>query len=1042
LNTAEALQAITDRGKFELLVMPILRHSDKDYQAIIHTGVNAAGETIKSPLDAFCLVPKSNPPHYIMVECTTTDISSLKNKWLSEGTSCGDLMKANICAKKLKKENPDAEFTIILVTNEQLKGHTLYTETMNKADQLGLTCDIWEQSRLRDFLDTTPEGHWLRKEHLFIAAEMLSASLLSNLCKQNLRLYAEDLFADTNNFVCRNEGNLLNKSICSDYYSLQLIIGESGFGKSVIAYKSLEQFINDGGYGLWIPAEFHEDCLTTENCIEKMLKKLHPTLLDGAAKYIFQIITESNKNSKFIIVIDDIHQARDTSRCLQKVIALSKPQTDDSTNSKQESSPYTFICPTWPQDYLSIDKEIRGKPWANTTFVNAMNAPEGKTIITNAVLALGKNISDTEATSLSAKMGNDPIILGLFTTLITTAQISNLNTLSDNVIEQFIDKEIDSIVNKQKTYLSSEYHDVLSDICRYMLVEKKLYPSWDEILNWAKINSIEIDSLRELVHHSKLCRLNNNKLVFRHDRIQESLLVKTMRLILDTQEITSEALLVDPFFSKIIGKALLQISENDKVAEFLKNHNILAIFEAIRCIGIPVSNFHRTIINKANEWSNEKVANDHVTNSELGAICWTLIETDSPEILEITDNFPKWPLLLLARLRNGDILSGVLYCKNRRHFEPMVNNKLRDQVIEKVKSQYGEKLRTNLRQLLQSSSINDETRTGALIMAGFSGDNQLKDDILICWNNITIKTDFIEEAIWAASQCCANEPNKHLNSLMQCWEALPDGKDSDFPPKNRIAENLRFALRKRAPNNIIKYFITCCESYEPLRWPITYMMHQIDDPDSIEFIIRDAADTERRLAGTDKFSFWTTSLTDPWNKRLNRGQRLSENSLSRLRILWKNSSNDDEYLRKQAFRLWLTAAETKDIDTLKSTSDKALLKSALLKRIELGDYSAVKDFMPILIEDPYLFRIAHHVWCEELIKPAEQLLEKFKCNIPKDFSGGRLNPHYFLSRFLIMIPDKGAAEELLDKYWEHLQYSGLFIQAALYIGTPRRAVQC
>ncbi len=53
MNTAEALEKITDRGKFELLVTSVLRKHNRDYAAIIHTGINAQGETIKSPVDDF-----------------------------------------------------------------------------------------------------------------------------------------------------------------------------------------------------------------------------------------------------------------------------------------------------------------------------------------------------------------------------------------------------------------------------------------------------------------------------------------------------------------------------------------------------------------------------------------------------------------------------------------------------------------------------------------------------------------------------------------------------------------------------------------------------------------------------------------------------------------------------------------------------------------------------------------------------------------------------------------------------------------------------
>ena len=46
---------MTDRSRFELLATSVLRKADPDYAAIVQTGLNAAGETIVSPLDGILL---------------------------------------------------------------------------------------------------------------------------------------------------------------------------------------------------------------------------------------------------------------------------------------------------------------------------------------------------------------------------------------------------------------------------------------------------------------------------------------------------------------------------------------------------------------------------------------------------------------------------------------------------------------------------------------------------------------------------------------------------------------------------------------------------------------------------------------------------------------------------------------------------------------------------------------------------------------------------------------------------------------------------
>ena len=73
-TTAEQLEHI-DGAKFQLLVTAILA-CDPKYAALIETGSNARGQTIRSPLDAFCLVPDSDPPQFVLVEHTTTSPKS------------------------------------------------------------------------------------------------------------------------------------------------------------------------------------------------------------------------------------------------------------------------------------------------------------------------------------------------------------------------------------------------------------------------------------------------------------------------------------------------------------------------------------------------------------------------------------------------------------------------------------------------------------------------------------------------------------------------------------------------------------------------------------------------------------------------------------------------------------------------------------------------------------------------------------------------------------------------------------------------------
>lgn len=81
MTTAEAIEGITDAGKFEILAISVLRITDEDCRLLEHMWVNAAGKTIKGPIDCFCKVPGTVPPRFVMVAFTTVKVESLNQKW-------------------------------------------------------------------------------------------------------------------------------------------------------------------------------------------------------------------------------------------------------------------------------------------------------------------------------------------------------------------------------------------------------------------------------------------------------------------------------------------------------------------------------------------------------------------------------------------------------------------------------------------------------------------------------------------------------------------------------------------------------------------------------------------------------------------------------------------------------------------------------------------------------------------------------------------------------------------------------------------------
>ena len=77
-ETLKVLASITDTGLFERLATAVLREANPLYESLIHTGVNAGGQTIKGPLDGVAFIRGAEPPHMISVHHATGDRHKLR----------------------------------------------------------------------------------------------------------------------------------------------------------------------------------------------------------------------------------------------------------------------------------------------------------------------------------------------------------------------------------------------------------------------------------------------------------------------------------------------------------------------------------------------------------------------------------------------------------------------------------------------------------------------------------------------------------------------------------------------------------------------------------------------------------------------------------------------------------------------------------------------------------------------------------------------------------------------------------------------------
>ncbi len=328
MTTAEAIEGITDAGNFEVLATRVLRLIDEDCRLVEHFGVNAKRKTISNPVDAFCKVPGSLPPRFIMLAFTTDKRDSLERKWLYDHSRAkkptkateaddGDLIKAARKAVEVRGDHPNAVFIIWLCTNKRLDDELLQA-VYAKAREHELEVKLLAQSTLRDFLDLNPEGQWLRKEHLSIEADRLSLSLLQHLSRRSVdQLGNEFLLLDPSQFIPTRQRQELIDNLENSAFSMLLLAGPSGFGKSVLCYQSLQGHVDGGGSGLWISGEVAEQSNSLAEAITKTVQSLHPTIEPNAGTIALQLCST---RYPLILVVDDINRSANPASTLKKLL--------------------------------------------------------------------------------------------------------------------------------------------------------------------------------------------------------------------------------------------------------------------------------------------------------------------------------------------------------------------------------------------------------------------------------------------------------------------------------------------------------------------------------------------------------------------------------------------------------------------------------------------------------------------------------------------------------------------------------------------------
>ena len=1038
MTTAEAIESMTDTGQFEILATRVLRITDDDCRFLEHMGVNAAGKTVPNPIDGFCRVPGVDPPRFVMVAFNTEKLASLERKWLFDhrdsenkkltSADDGDLVKAARLADLLRKNHSGAQFVVHLCTNKQ-PDDDLMLKVGSVGKTLGLDVRFLARSRLRDVLDVYPDGQWLRKEHLGIQAERLSFQLLRELSAKSLGQYGREfLITPPESFVATSSERALASSLESSR-SVHVVTGPSGGGKSVICYQALRAHLTQGGIGLWIPGELAAVAGSLDHAIDLTLRSLYPTIEPGSGSIALRIRSPSHR---LLVIVDDINRGGSPAESLRKLLAWGRPTLDEK---EKDSEPrFVLLLPAWDLFWAPLDGQFKSSSWLARIPISVMDEAEALACLAASLGSGTQQLSVTDQEQVVAALGYDPILIALFAAQEPPEPHAQL--LAHEVIHRFvIGAEAEAATSSN--HLQVEYDRALTTLATRLLSERDLYPRWEDVLEW--LSTIEVEAIRELARLGKICRVTSqgseNRFSFRHDRILEHFLVRALQSMLASPE-SHSSILKDPFYASLVGRVLALGQPSDALIAWVQKHSPLALVTALRYIPFQADDVGERVAVAITAWL-KSATSDRNTPSVLLFEAYRLLEeTDSPRLLKVTQPFLRHPMLARARLANGDAVGGAISFSDDCWFAPAVNDRGMDAVMSRALHRYRQKLIEACSAMLMIPELKVAERRGALVLAGFIGDAALSVPVRAAWDYAPNRLNVLLPGLWAGLRCASADPASDLDEMMTVWAGLPDhGEIAGLSERSRMAQELQSAIRRGVSEAVLCYLISKARSDEALRWPITITLEQLDHPLAVTFLVEEAARIEKRIRDTGKFSPWLMTFHDQWDPTSNaRGRRLPPDSIQAIRSSFESDKSDPQ-LRETGFGFWVRAVD--DLGLLRSISDDhPQFRSVLWRRAALGDLSSASLIKGLLVNDDSWFRVIHNIWSEQFRDVVEDALLKLVGNTPSDHSGGRTNLHYHLSHLLRDIPPE-EAERLISSHWGQLRFSPLFVQLALYIGSPR-----
>jgi hypothetical protein len=269
---------------------------------------------------------------------------------------------------------------------------------------------------------------------------------------------------------------------------------------------------------------------------------------------------------------------------------------------------------------------------------------------------------------------------------------------------------------------------------------------------------------------------------------------------------------------------------------------------------------------------------------------------------------------------------------------------------------------------LEDSEGSQSLRTGLLYLAGFMHRPELALAIAHAWNAWGKDMELLHAFFWAACRCFDSALATTVGDMLAVWEQRlieEDRKEEQSKRRDPVNDHyLSHAWRDGMSREALDILVSSATA-RPLDWAINTLVHTLDMPAAQEFIVlmRARAEDQATAEGRE-YPFWLSRL-NLWQEGRNAG-RFSEATRQRLLEIWRINA-EGASLRRQAFEVFLSRTAVEDLAALRAVGpdELPLFEGVLFRRIELGDDTAVPDFLKHVrsSDTGYWWQAARGWWC-------------------------------------------------------------------------------